>query len=456
MRLRRIAGPAAALAVWLTGIVAARAASAGGESLDFLNLDAGARPAALGGAHAAVASGAAALHYNPAGLARTRRHEASFMHHQYIEGATQEHISAALTQGLGVSLQYLGAARQQRTTVSKPDGAGLGDYGLSDMALAFGYGRSVGPLDLGASVKYVRESIDNVVASGALIDLGARYEHEALPGAALGVAVSNLGPAIRYQTAREPAPLAVRFGAAYLHRFARHGLLFAADVLKQRSDGPRFGLGIEGLWSERVALRLGYNGFQDSGPGVAVGAGYALENLSLDYAFAPYGELGIGHRISLTWRWGGREEEASVRKAEEPAPVRVEPVDVLLTRAEATLDASQPGRAQKTLDALVVGPEHPLRVRYHSARGRAYLLSGSQRAAKEQFAEALRLAIARKEHGPAVIHSYFGIGLCLQEDANYPYALKFMRKALELDPAPKLRRKIEDRIRAIEALTVTR
>lgn len=458
MKLRAMAGPASALALWLAGLGAAHAASAGGESLDFLTLDAGARPAALGGAHAAVADGASALHYNPAGLARTRRHEATFMHNQYVEGAAQEHMSAALTQGFGVSLQYLGSGRQQRTTVSRPNGAGLGDYGLSDMALSLGYGRSIGPLDLGAAAKYVRESIDNVVASGALFDLGGRYEVEAIPGMALGLAVANMGPPIRYQRTREPAPLTARFGGAYLHRFPRQSLLFAADVVKTRTDRPRLGLGLEGVWSERVAVRLGYNGFQDSGPGVSVGAGYALANLSFDYAFAPYGGLGFGHRISVTWRWGAQgEEPLAARKPEPaPAPVRVSSGEAHLADAESALDASQPERAQKLLDALAVDYDYPLRVRYHSARGRAYQLTGFNRSAKEQFAEALRLAVARKERGPAVVHSYFGMGLCLQEDANYPYALKFMRKALELDPAPKLRRRIEERIRAVEALSLPR
>jgi len=449
--------PAILLGAYLAGLGVARAASAGGESLDFLSLDAGARPAALGGAHAAAASGAAALHYNPAGLARTRRHEASFMHNQYVEGAAQEHMAVALSQGFGASLQYLGAGRQQRTTVSKPEGAGLGDYGMSDMAVALGFGRSVGPLDLGAAAKYVRESIDNVVASGALFDLGARYEHEALPGAALGASVSNIGPPIRYQRTRESAPLSARFGAAYLHRFARHRLLFAADVVKPRTDRPRFGLGIEGSM-ERVALRLGYNGLQDSGPGVSVGAGYALQDISLDYAFAPYGGLGFGHRMSLTWRWGARSEEPPiVWKAEpKPAPALAGPSEPLLASAESALDASQPERAQKNLDGLAIDFDDPLRVRYHAARGRAYLLTGFYRSAKEQFAEALRLAVARKERDPAVTHAYLGLGLCLEEDGNYPYALKFMRKALETDPAPKLRRRIEERIRAVEALSLPR
>lgn len=452
---RRSSVAAVVLAAWFSGPGGAHAASAGGESLDFLSLDAGARPAALGGAHAAVASGAAALHYNPAGLARTRRHEAAFMHNQYVEGVAQEHMAVALRQGVGASLQYLGSGRQQRTTVSRPDGSGLGTYGLSDLALSLGYGRALGPLDLGVAAKYVRESIDNVVASGALFDLGARYESELFPGASLGAAVTNLGPSIRYQGARESAPISARMGAAYQHRYSRGNLLFAVDVVKQRTDRPRFGLGVESVWSERLALRLGYNGFQDSGPGVSVGGGYTLKDISVDYAFTPYGDLGFGQRLSFSWRWGAAQDEGQpVIAAAERAPVDAGSNDVLLAGAESALDASQAVRAQGKLDALAIDYDHPLRVRYHSARGRAYLLAGNHRSATEEFAEALRMAIARKERGLAVTHAYFGMGVCLQKVPNLPYALKFMRKALETDPSPKLRRLIQDRIRAVEALSL--
>ncbi len=458
MSARKTTAAALALTAWIAGQGAAHAASAGGESFDFLTLDVGARPAAMGGAHAAVANGAAALHYNPAGLARTPRHEASFMHNQYVEGVSQEYMAAALQQGFGVSLQYLSSGRQQRTTISKPDGAGLGTYGLSDMALSLGYGRAVGPLDLGAAAKYVRESIDNVSASGAMIDLGARYETEAVPGLSFGAALSNLGPPVRHQGAREAVPALGRLGAAYQRRFSKHRILLAADLVKQRTDRPRFGLGVEALWAESVALRLGYNGFQDSGPGVSAGGGYTLKDISIDYAFAPYGALGFGHRISLTWRWGGSDSGRTDRPAV-TRPVSISgSSDALMAGAESNLDDAKPALAQKKLEVLAarIDAEPSLRVRFLAARGRAYFLTENYRPAKEQFAEALRVAVERKDRGPAAAQAYYGLGLCLEQDGNLPYALKFMRKALELDITPKHRREIENHIREVEILALSR
>ncbi|MEK7744548.1 MAG: hypothetical protein AAB578_09205, partial [Elusimicrobiota bacterium] len=42
----------------------------------------------------------------------------------------------------------------------------------------------------------------------------------------------------------------------------------------------------------------------DAGPGITAGVGWVLGDLDLDYAFVPYGDLGISHRISVSWRFG--------------------------------------------------------------------------------------------------------------------------------------------------------
>ena len=200
--MRRSLLTAAGLALFASP--AAFAGAAGGDPLNFLFLDANARAVAMGGAYTALATDANALLYNPAGLGAVERHEATFMHNEYFQGASQEYIGYASPRGVGANVNSLRSGDVARTTISNPDGTGLGGANLSDLSLALGYGRPLGDsLRLGAGMKYIRETIAGISASGYAADLGALYSVPAARGLALGLSVQNLGPSIKFQSAKE-------------------------------------------------------------------------------------------------------------------------------------------------------------------------------------------------------------------------------------------------------------
>ncbi|MFA6093316.1 MAG: PorV/PorQ family protein [Elusimicrobiota bacterium] len=304
-------------------------AGAGAEPLDFLFLDADARAVAMGGAYTALAANANALLYNPAGLARVRVHEATFMHSQSYQDIRQEYAAFAAKQGWGVNVNHLSFGDVPRTTISNPEGSGLSSTGLSDLALGAGYGLRVGDaLALGLGGKFIRESIAGVSAQGYALDLGALYDPSLIEGLTFGAALQNVGPAIRFQKARENLPLNMRAGAAYGVLVRDRRCSIALDFSKERSESTAFmSVGLEVFPAERMPLRLGYSSRNDAGPGITAGIGYQLADFSVDYAFVPYGALGNAHRISATVRWGG-----SVSARREPVlkpaalPKRIIPV----------------------------------------------------------------------------------------------------------------------------------
>ena len=151
--------------------------SAGAEPLHFLFLDANARPVGMAGAYTALAGDSNALLYNPGGLGTVRRNEATFMHNQYFGGITQEYAAVALRQGVGLNLNYLNAGGVARTTISNPDGTTLDYTGLTDWSLGAGYGRELGGgVSLGLGLKFIRESIAGISASGYAADFGAMVQ----------------------------------------------------------------------------------------------------------------------------------------------------------------------------------------------------------------------------------------------------------------------------------------
>lgn len=306
---------AAAFLAALTLLPGAAHASAGEEPFAFLSLDAGARAAALGGAYTALAQDSNALLYNPAGLSRVEKGEATFMHNEHFAGVAQEYAAFALTNGIGGNLNYVNLGSMPRTTVSDPGGAG--DFSAWDLALAGGYGRRLSEaLGAGAGLKLVREAIDDESATGFALDLGALYSVRDYPGLDLGLAVQNLGPSVRFQNGSENLPVNFRGGAAYSFTAYGQASALALDFSKELSEEAVVAMGAETVAAKALALRLGFNTRNAAGYGVSVGLGWLLRDFSVDYVFIPYGELGDSHRFSLTCRWGGA--------APHPKPARVE------------------------------------------------------------------------------------------------------------------------------------
>ncbi|MCX5785111.1 MAG: PorV/PorQ family protein [Elusimicrobia bacterium] len=283
----------------------AAASSAGAEPFNFLFLDANARAVGMGGAYTALAADSNALLYNPAGLGRIANREATFMHNQHFESITQEYLGFADPRGWGASLNYLNFGDVPKTTISNPGGTGLGTAGLTDLALGAGYGRPINDsLSVGAGVKLIKESIDNVSVTGFALDLGALYAPPGVPKLTLGLAIQNLGPAVKFQSADESLPLNVRAGAAYGFTLLDRKSTAAIDIAKEKSGSALLGLGLEIFADKAVPVRLGFNTRDGAGSGLSAGLGWIHKSFNFDYAIVSYGDLGLTHRISLTYTWG--------------------------------------------------------------------------------------------------------------------------------------------------------
>ena len=68
-------------------------------------------------------------------------------------------------------------------------------------------------------------------------------------------------------------------------------------------------MGVEDVVHEFLSLRAGYRAvYADTQilglTGLSVGLGLQIQNLGIDYAYLPYGDLGTTHRISLNYAFG--------------------------------------------------------------------------------------------------------------------------------------------------------
>jgi hypothetical protein len=291
-------------------IPAAAVSNAGSTGAGFLELGIGARTAAMGGANVAWADDVYGFHYNPAGVARASRRSVGFVHNTLFDEMNYNYLGylhPLSSNGVfGLSALYVDLGGVERTTVS----SGLANTSLgratgADLAVSISYAHVVSQfLDLGATVKGIHGRLDRYTATAAAVDLGARL-HPGLPGLTIGGSISNLGTRLQYVRRRESLPLTLRLGAGY--RPPATIWAVTGDLVWVREQDLEVKLGGEiWIWPRRFALRLGVDSANDlSKTGITLGAGFVWDDdLHLDYAFIPSGDLGNQHLMALAYQFG--------------------------------------------------------------------------------------------------------------------------------------------------------
>lgn len=294
-------------------------ATAAGE---FLQLGVGARAVAMGGAFSAVADDATALYWNPAGLSRIPSSEATFMHAPYIASSYFDYAAYVHNFGragaVGVGSQYFSAGGLTQTDQT---GTIIGTANPYDLAASAGYSHDIpgsvpvfGGGSAGLAAAFIQSKILDTAQTEA-VNLGFlsrpyRYRYYGHSELRWAFVASNLGPPLNYGDLPESLPTTLTAGAALRLPW---GELVSLDLNAPQDGRPypavgtEYPLAIKDDW--RMALRAGYDsetlGSIDGVTGATAGLGLGYKGLSVDYAFVPYGGLGMTQRISLSYAWGG-------------------------------------------------------------------------------------------------------------------------------------------------------
>ncbi len=273
----------------------------------FLDIPAGARASAMGGAYSAVVRDADAALWNPAALDGVSRLEVSGSH---AELQSQLHYDAIVLGGrlwgggYGLSMRAL---YSEAIEARDESGNLTGTFGSHDLQFAFSYGhRLLEGVSVGGSAELVRERISDSSAQTLAFDLGATVEPAALPGSRVSLALQNMGKAPHYTfdgIAGEDVPLPTALTSGFsLARLVGHGLTVRGAV-EGRFVSGRAGLGSIGaevVNAGGMAFRAGWR-INDASSDLTLGAGYSTRGLSFDYAFIPLDlDLGESHRFSIS------------------------------------------------------------------------------------------------------------------------------------------------------------
>jgi hypothetical protein len=295
--------------------------NSGASGSAFLDIGVGARAMGMGGAVATLVSDPTALYWNPAGIASINTVEVSVERTEWV--ADMQHSFFGLVVPLndqfkaGLSVIYLTSGNIDITTIDQPQGTGE-TYSASDVALGGTLGWSVtNVLSVGASLKYVRNTLYNLTASGIAFDVGTRFDTQ-FHGLMVAFAVSNLAGNRAYQGASlnfeypppypgaDPIqanftntefslPLSYRASVGTeLFQFIDdplegHKLNIGADLLQPYDSPEKLQLGAEYGYNDAFFVRTGYIFNADElGLNAGVGVHVNLEglNLRVDYGYA--------------------------------------------------------------------------------------------------------------------------------------------------------------------------
>lgn len=312
----------ALLVVLLALASSARAADSrtGTSGANFLKIGQGsARAMAMGRSYVALAEGADALTWNPAGLAVTQQRELGFSYLRYVQDVDAPiYLGYAHPMGRttwGANLSYVSVSgfdvRDANGVPQDNSSVGVRD-GFASVALArsFWYEK----LFLGGALRVVHEDIASNVKDTVVGDFGAILKPNST--LSLGFALQNFGSGAGNVARITRGGAGVRLGD-----FVTVGLELnkATDASAKIGIGGEFQLPEEYLDVGQLSFRLGYQSADslgqsyddtlkslrlDRASGLSFGFGMYTSQafgygVSLDYAFVPYGALGTVDQITV-------------------------------------------------------------------------------------------------------------------------------------------------------------
>lgn len=232
-------------------------AQVGITAVPFLQIEPDSRGAGMGNAGVAIADNAAAIFWNPAGLAFQRQTQVSITHANWLPAFNADLfydylVGTYYVEGIGTiggHITFLNLGEQIRTDET---GLELGRFNSYEVAAGLSYGFELSEnLALGTGFRFVYSSLADGNVSGQKvspgssigIDLAALYKTDPFmigsrsATAHFGANLSNIGPGIQYtdNAQKDPLPTVLRIGSAFnigLDRDGYNKLTIAADVSK--------------------------------------------------------------------------------------------------------------------------------------------------------------------------------------------------------------------------------
>lgn len=312
------------------------------SGMTFLDIDIGARPAAMGGSFICMNGDANALFWNPAGIANIEGFD--FIINETSWFAEMKEYSLGLTYSLGkygvVGLSFLMMDNPDVhiTTISYIGGEKWQDEGFQDIinqhAVGIAYARQITTLfSVGGQVKWVHEDFgafdyedrSEIEVVGGMergkqvtgweakkdviaYEFGTQY-YTGFKDMRVALSIRNFAPRTRYQLDYFELPLNFRLGMAvdllsvFMPDDKVHSLTLSVDAIHPRDYTERIQLGGEYWFGDLLALRAGYkfnHDLESFTGGIGIKKNIGTFNVKIDYSYSVIdGIFDDVHRVSF-------------------------------------------------------------------------------------------------------------------------------------------------------------
>ena len=291
---------------------------------EWLEIDTGIRSIGMGTAQTASGRGISASAYNPANLAFIDKQEVFFNRTNYIVGMSHVFMGYATplsddeVVGFNVFSFDSGEIEGSEENPFLNESGEGGTYKVTNFLVKGLYSARIGDqFKIGASLKYMREDIDDMYMQGVAFDAGVNYDLGVF-GLILGSSITNLGPDIKFQgkglevvdsesgetivraTDSFSLPTTIRFGVesqvmgGNSESFIYNDLLslsIALDGIRSMDSYFYSSLGAELGFTDMVFARMGLYMGHDTKK-ISLGLGLKYDWIKIDYAYTDYGVLG--------------------------------------------------------------------------------------------------------------------------------------------------------------------
>jgi len=278
-------------------------------SFPILDMGAGARASGMGGAFTAIADDPSAIYWNAAGLGIIKSPGFALTYNRWFMDTMFSQFLFAYpfsTGALGADIVYMNLGEMP---LRDEFGTATGAIYPYIIGGSLGYGVSFGVFSTGAAVKIIRQSGGNVSNEAFAADAGMLFKTGIFSA---GLSLQNAGNGSGYSL-----PMNINAGAAVKFvNTAEHALLIDVDSQYLFKDDFSMSVGAEYTFMDLLTLRTGYKAyfgqFDPEGlKGISAGMGIKIANIKVDYAIAPYGDLGTTHRMTLSYIFGSQAADRS-------------------------------------------------------------------------------------------------------------------------------------------------
>ncbi|RLD18733.1 MAG: hypothetical protein DRI36_00710 [Caldiserica bacterium] len=271
----------------------------GTSGAQFLKIGIGARPVALAGAYTSLSNDISGVYWNPAGVVFSENKEVELMYTQWFEDTTLNYFGIGTPfRGGKLFLNYtlLTVSKLERRT--SDTGSSEGEFKAQDSAIGIGYAFKLGESAVGITLKSISSKIDDESASAVAVDIGWKKESEKY---LWGISLRNLGTEIKFINEADPLPTNLNLGFGIK---LKENMCLGIDLNFPRDNEINASIGYEYILKAgrmEIPLRVGYKTLNDfeAIDALSAGLGINIKSYTLDFAWAPYGDLEDTIRIAL-------------------------------------------------------------------------------------------------------------------------------------------------------------